>query len=97
MHLLKVAQISRASAVTHWNDFVNFDAHWIEPCDRVVYRPVADGTGHLLREHPLSGEIAGLAVDAPWIPVVPTVGDVGRPTSEGCRDACIASGIFNYA
>ena len=60
MHLLKVAQISRASAVTHWNDFVNFDAHWIEPCDRVVYRPVADGTGHLLREHPLSGEIGAV-------------------------------------
>lgn len=29
MHLLKVAQVSRASAETHWNDFVYFDAHWI--------------------------------------------------------------------
>ena len=97
MYFLKVAQISRASAVTHWNNLVNLGAHWIGPCDRVVYRSVADGTGYLSREHPLSGEVAGLVVDAPWIPVGPTVGPVGRPMRGGCRDAGIASGIFCYA
>lgn len=79
MHLLKVAQVSRASAETHWNDFVYFDAHWIRPSNRVVYRSVADGAGHLLREHSLSGEVAGPAVDAPWIPVVSAVGHTGLP------------------
>lgn len=79
MHLLKVAQIRRASAATHWNDFVHFGAHWIRPCNRIIYRPIADGTGHLLREHPLSGEIAGLTVDAPWIPVAFAVRHAGWP------------------
>lgn len=69
MHLLKVAQVSRTSAATHWNDFVYFGAHWIRPSSRVVYRSVADGAGHLLCEHSLFGEVAGLTVDAPWIPV----------------------------
>ena len=68
MHLLKVAQVSRAFAATHWNDFVYFGAHWIRPSNRVVYRSVADGAGHLLCEHSLSGEVAGLTVDAPWNP-----------------------------
>lgn len=76
MHLLKIAQIRRTSTATHWNDLVNLGAHWVRPCDLVVYRSVADGAGCLLCEHSLYGEVAGLAVDASWIPVVPTVGHV---------------------
>lgn len=74
MRLLKVAQVSRASAAAHWNDFVHFGAHWIRPSNRVVYRSVADGAGCLLCEHSLSGKVAGLAVDAPWILVSFAVG-----------------------
>lgn len=87
MHLLKVAQVSRASAATHWNDFVYFGAHWIRPSNRVVYRSVADGAGHLLCEHSLSGEVAGPAVDAPWIPVVSAVGHTGLPM-------CVAGAVM---
>ena len=77
MHLLKVAQIRRTSAATHRNDFVHFGTHWIRPSNRIVYRSVADGAGYLLREHPLSGEVTGLAVDAPWILIAFAVGHVG--------------------
>ena len=44
MHLLKMAQIRRASTATHRNDFIHFGAHWIRPSNRVVYSPIADGT-----------------------------------------------------
>lgn len=87
MHFLKVAQVSRASAATHWNDFVYFGAHWIRPSNRVVYRSVADGAGCLLCEHSLSGEVAGLAVDAPWIPVAFAVGHAGWPK-------CVAGAVM---
>lgn len=86
-HLLKVAQVSRASAATDWNDFVYFGAHWIRPSNRVVYRPFADGAGHLLCEHSLSGEVADPAVDAPWIPVVSAVGHTGLPI-------CVAGAVM---
>lgn len=77
MYLLKISQIRRASAATHGNDFVHFGAHWIRPSNRVVNRSVADGAGSLLCEHSLSGEVAGLTVDAPWIPVAFAVGHTG--------------------
>lgn len=87
MHLLKVAQVSRASAATHWNDFVHFGAHWIRPCNRVIYRSITDGAEGLLCEHSLSGEVAGLAVDASWIPVVSAVGHAGWPM-------CVAGAVM---
>lgn len=87
MHLLKVTQVSRASAATHWNDFVYFGAHWIRPSNRVVYRSVADGAGHLLCEHSLSSEVAGPAVDTSWIPIVSAVGHTGLPM-------CVAGAVM---
>lgn len=87
MHLLKIAQIRRASTATHRNDFIHFGAHRIRPSNRVVYRPIADGAGHLLCEHSLSGEVAGPAVDAPWIPVVSAVGHTGLPM-------CVAGAVM---
>ena len=54
---------------------------------RVVYRSVADGAGYLLCEHSLSGEVAGPAVDAPWIPVVSAVGHTGLPM-------CVAGAVM---
>lgn len=45
----------------------------------------------MLCEHSLSGEVAGLTVDAPWIPVAFAVGHVVAYVCGGCRDACFAS------